>query len=370
MILFLNFAPFSFGGGAEKWLVSVATALSKTEFVQMMDVSPKISNIYGRIVLRRKFDARISIANTKSLEFSTITPSALIPFSPSYRDVQLQLLKARVIYAKFDFMEVFLLLVFGGTRVLNKTVFGIHSAFLYSSSTLNMFERLHNLVFKSRLVRYPLSKSKAIHVLNEDQEKHLQAQLRLARVVQIPNFIESKPTLKIPELKSKLIIVFVGELNERKGAGKLLDIIDQSSNHFQFLVIGDGPLKPHFERSNRGNMKYLGYLDSKQIDQVLSEADVFILPSAAESFPLSLLEALSHGLAVVGSPTLEIKLISNYVSVNEDQSIKGYLRILNRIWMQKKSGNLSTSRRKTWSEINALLTKDKIIKELRQKLFI
>jgi L-malate glycosyltransferase len=72
----------------------------------------------------------------------------------------------------------------------------------------------------------------------------------------------------------------------------------------RLLLIGDGPERPAlaeaFARAGlRGHARFLGMVQDPA--PWLREADVFVLPSAMESFGLSALEAMASGLAVVAT---------------------------------------------------------------------
>jgi glycosyltransferase involved in cell wall biosynthesis len=79
---------------------------------------------------------------------------------------------------------------------------------------------------------------------------------------------------------------------------------DGDCPEFSLDVVGDGPagedLRELTERlglSNRVN--FLG--DTGDIPSILSKMDVFVLPSTYEAFPVSLLEAMSSGVAVLAT---------------------------------------------------------------------
>ena len=68
--------------------------------------------------------------------------------------------------------------------------------------------------------------------------------------------------------------------------------------------------------------------------EIYSENDVLILPSRAESMPLVILEALSHGLLIVDSEDIALGLGGDIEypvkSFNEDEYVKVLLRISKR----------------------------------------
>ena len=72
----------------------------------------------------------------------------------------------------------------------------------------------------------------------------------------------------------------------------------------KLLLVGDGPERIHIERQANecalGNdIIFLGKQEA--IEEILSIADLFILPSASESFGLSALEAMACGVPVISS---------------------------------------------------------------------
>jgi N-acetyl-alpha-D-glucosaminyl L-malate synthase BshA len=72
----------------------------------------------------------------------------------------------------------------------------------------------------------------------------------------------------------------------------------------RLVMIGDGPDRPEAEEEARTlgvdqRVHFLGKIDS--VAPLLASADVFLLPSASESFGLSALEALASGVPVVGT---------------------------------------------------------------------
>jgi glycosyltransferase involved in cell wall biosynthesis len=71
-----------------------------------------------------------------------------------------------------------------------------------------------------------------------------------------------------------------------------------------FLIVGDGPCRPALERLARqlgitGAVRFLGTRDD--IDRILGLMNVFALTSDNEANPVSILEAMSSGLAVVAT---------------------------------------------------------------------
>jgi glycosyltransferase involved in cell wall biosynthesis len=73
------------------------------------------------------------------------------------------------------------------------------------------------------------------------------------------------------------------------------------------LLAGDGPARAALEadaaarRLPAGTVRFLGQLDRPALSRVLLDADIFVQPSLTEGFPKASLDALAHGLPVIGS---------------------------------------------------------------------
>lgn len=104
-------------------------------------------------------------------------------------------------------------------------------------------------------------------------------------------------------------VLFVGRLDRQKGLDVLLAAMARlgaaadTSARFRFILAGDGPQRPIVEKylaSQYGsNCRYLGFVSD--IRQTLQAADIFVLPSRWEGWPLALAEAMAAGLPCIGA---------------------------------------------------------------------
>ena len=109
-------------------------------------------------------------------------------------------------------------------------------------------------------------------------------------------------------LGNRVVGVIVARLNGRKGHATLLKsvaLLRDSDVTPLILVVGDGPEGEALERQAQqlglgpSQVRFLGA--RSDVDRILSAADFFVLPSDTEGLPLSVLEAMAHGLPIVAS---------------------------------------------------------------------
>lgn len=90
---------------------------------------------------------------------------------------------------------------------------------------------------------------------------------------------------------NKKMILFVGRPVPKKGFDKVLAA---RSNEYQIVCAGgDIPKEPI------DNVLFLGTVDQAKLARVYQAADIFLLPSESEGFPLSVQEAMACGLPVI-----------------------------------------------------------------------
>ena len=105
------------------------------------------------------------------------------------------------------------------------------------------------------------------------------------------------------------VVFFAGKLDARKGYADLLtaaaEVLRQSPEvTFRFAGHGEVPQARAIaaELGIAAHVEFLGWLDTPALDQAYAEAIVFALPSYAEGVPMSVLEAMSHGVPVICTP--------------------------------------------------------------------
>jgi phenylacetate-CoA ligase len=104
-------------------------------------------------------------------------------------------------------------------------------------------------------------------------------------------------------------VLYLGLICQPKGCWDLLDAwVEFRRLHPQWRLVvgGNGEVDRFLARSDelgiRNDIEYLGWVSGQAKENELRRADIFILPSYVEGMPVSVLEAMAWGAAVVCTP--------------------------------------------------------------------
>lgn len=104
------------------------------------------------------------------------------------------------------------------------------------------------------------------------------------------------------QMYEKTRILFLGQINLRKGIGRLIDamrlLIDDT--RFELTLAGPSDIDESFW-SLLSNVRFVGRLRRSAVMAAYQNADVFILPTLSDGYALTQLEALFYGLPVIAS---------------------------------------------------------------------
>ena len=112
------------------------------------------------------------------------------------------------------------------------------------------------------------------------------------------------------------MMLFVGRFVEKKGLHLLHEIARRTSS-WRWCMAGEGPIDP--AAWGLENVHVVGKVSQQQLAELYTAADLLVLPSFGEGFPLVVQEALSAGLPVaVHTETRDAGGLSSDVCVAED----------------------------------------------------
>ena len=173
-----------------------------------------------------------------------------------------------------------------------------------------------------RLIKFVLKRADYVLVVNQTlQEKVLELGINPDKIYITPNAVdvekftpqnkELPPSVKISS--DKPVLLFVGNLVFQKGVKYLLEAKKLMKAETELVIVGDGPLRQDLEMKVRdekiSDVIFTGA--RRDVDEIMPSADVFVLPSISEGFPITILEAMASGLPVVATNVGGISEVMN-----------------------------------------------------------
>lgn len=106
-------------------------------------------------------------------------------------------------------------------------------------------------------------------------------------------------------LEDKLVFSYVGRIAAEKNLDILIDayckLYDMYGKKVALVMTGDGPCLDLCRKKLPYDTVYTGFLKGEDLAVAYASADVFVCPSATETFGNVVLEAMASGLAVLGA---------------------------------------------------------------------
>ena len=173
---------------------------------------------------------------------------------------------------------------------------------------------LHKLFFQHADAIVAVSET-----IKEEYEKRCGKKIRV-----MPNLIpfnHSKETrIDLKEkynLENSLNILYLGTIKKIKGVDTLINAFMClgleyiKTNNIMLVICGRGPLKKTLEKrvwlgGFAEHIKFWGFVDEKAKLEAFKMSDIYVIPSHFEAQSISLLEAMSNGLPIIGTDTTGI----------------------------------------------------------------
>lgn len=208
---------------------------------------------------------------------------------------------------------------------------------------------------KDKVIRI-LNKCDVIVALSQSWKEFFTKELKQTRVVVVDNIIPVPNCFPKQKNTEILNLVFLGLIDKNKGIFDLVELLAEYYDEYKgkiILHIGGNGNTAKLTQMTFGIadiVKYHGWVDECEKQQLLSNADIYILPSYHEGLPISILEAMSYKLPVISTN------VGGIPEIIED----------------KNNGFLITPGDKIAMKIaiDQLLTDKKLRKDMGQKSFV
>jgi N-acetyl-alpha-D-glucosaminyl L-malate synthase BshA len=167
------------------------------------------------------------------------------------------------------------------------------------------------------VVTFSINQSDGVTSVSEDLKKETFLHFKIENDIQvIPNFIDLEKFKKQKKdhfkkaicPNNEALVVHTSNFRAVKRIGDVISIFNNIHKEIpaKLLMIGDGPERIVAEQQCRDlgicdDVRFLGKLEA--VEEVLSVADLFLMPSEKESFGLAALEAMACEVPVISSNT-------------------------------------------------------------------
>ena len=193
------------------------------------------------------------------------------------------------------------------------------------------------------LVCWVFSLASAVIVIGAAQRRFVMDEVRVpAHRIEIAiNGVPGPERLRPRRDAFPLRVLFVGRLCASKGVSDLLKALAQGGldpSRVEVTLAGGGDIAGYEAQARSLGLadlvRFAGWCERAQVDELLAQADVLVLPSHDEVLPLVVLEALAHGVAVLCTPVGELPSVlcegthACFVPVGDVEALAGALHRL------------------------------------------
>lgn len=206
--------------------------------------------------------------------------------------------------SKGSFWRKYFIFLIGKYLFRKKIVYHIHGG------KFHLFYKDSNNLTK-KCINHFINNSDHIICLSKSWKSFFISSFNVRSISIVNNPIEI-PNLPLLEgfTKTYLSLLFLGKVGDNKGIFDLLSVLDKKHSQYKgklkLKIGGDGEidrLKAYIDSKHLHDIvEYVGWVSNDLKNNLLSECDILILPSYNEGLPISILEAMSYGKAIISTP--------------------------------------------------------------------
>ncbi|WP_445665401.1 N-acetyl-alpha-D-glucosaminyl L-malate synthase BshA [Fodinibius sp. AD559] len=240
------------------------------------------------------------------------------------------------------------------------------------------------------VVDFSINQSDGVTAVSEYLREETYERFDIKRDIEvIPNFIDLDRFQKSDKNHFKKaicpngekVVVHVSNFREVKRVPEVVSVfarILENDIEAKLLLVGDGPDRQRAEKRCRelgicDHVRFLGKQD--QVEDILSIADLFLIPSGSETFGLAALEAMSCSVPVISSnigglPEVNIHGETGYLCDLDDIDCMGdyAVKILSDENLHKELAENARKQAKTFEMSKVITQYEQYYKECRQQM--
>lgn len=182
-----------------------------------------------------------------------------------------------------------------------------------------------------------------IIVLSHEQEAYFKRKYN-RETYYIPNGVTLQPLRQPNIIQTKYglrkdgYLLFISRLVPGKGIEYLIRAYKKIETNLPLIIAGDAPFVTDFvarikkEAACDKRIRFIGFVEGEELQELYSNARLFIFPSEAEGMPMCLLEALSYNVPCLVSDIPEnVEVGKNYVWSFKNKDIEDLKRQIEKI---------------------------------------
>lgn len=199
-------------------------------------------------------------------------------------------------------------------KLMFRKNFVVNYGYDYSKIAKIEQRTIQSIIYKFVELPILILASKVI-VTSKEVRKTLRKKYDNNKLALIPNGVDTNLFRPLKRIQNKkLTVLYIGRLEIQKNLENLLFAIE-NIKQVKVIFVGTGSQKDKLltiAKKLNIEIEIQKATDYEELPKVLAKADIFVLPSLLEGNPKVLLEAMSCGLAVLGSNVEGIReLITN-----------------------------------------------------------
>lgn len=191
-----------------------------------------------------------------------------------------------------------------------------------------------------------------IIVLSQEQKRYFKNTYN-RETEYIPNGTQLMDVIPVEIIKKEYgltkgnYILFLSRVVPGKGVEYLLEAYRQINSNLKLVIAGDSPFLNDFHKKisemakKDERVKLIGFVEGKKLQELYSNAKLFVFPSEAEGMPICLLEALSYNCECLVSDIPEnLEVGKNYVHTFKSCNVEDLKEQLEKmLTLQRKVNN-------------------------------